>query len=169
MGTFDDAANQAVSRIKEQLKARGIGADTYEPHVTFGIYTGLEETPLLEWVAEVAARHRRIPLCFNHFGFFPDACTCFLAPCPDDALLRLHSDIRRQYDDRCTDKGCLYSLEQKNWAPHMTVASIEPGQAEGLLSVFREGFSPFTAVLTELKITSSEREGALGAFRLRDI
>ncbi len=168
MGTFDSQANQAVARIKEKLTAQGFGADTYEPHITFGIYTALDEAALCKWIEQIATRHKRIALCFNHFGFFADASICFLAPCPSGDLLRLHADIHKKYDNCCTDKGCLYSLEQKSWAPHTTLATVVPGQAEALLSIFREGFSPFTAELTQLKITSSETSENLAVFDLRD-
>lgn len=168
MGTFDNQANREVSRMKEKLKTQGFAVDTYEPHITFGIYTALDEAPLLEWIDRIAAQHQSIALCFNHFGFFPDARVCFLTPCPSADLLRLHSNIHEKYDSCCTDKGCLYSLEQKSWAPHTTLATVEPGQAEQLLSTFREVFSPFTAKLTRLKITSSETSEDLGVFDLQD-
>ncbi len=166
MGTFDGETNREVARIKEKLKARGLIVDGYEPHITFGIYTELNQSGLLERIGAIAARQKRMQLCFNHFGFFPDARLCFLAPCPSYELLQLHADIHKKYDACCMDAGCLYSLMQKSWAPHMTVASVEAGQAEELLAVFRETFVPFTAELTHLKITVSDASGDIGAFGL---
>ncbi|WMJ85118.1 2'-5' RNA ligase family protein [Oscillospiraceae bacterium LTW-04] len=167
MGTFDNQTNQKVYRIKEKLKAQGISIDAYEPHITFGIYTELDEISLFKWISKVVAQHKKIQISFNHFGFFPDARYCFLAPCSSYGLLELHSNIHEKFDNCCTDKGCLYSLKQKNWSPHMTIASIELGQTEKLLSILWESFSPFTAELTRLKITSSDTSKDVGVFELR--
>ena len=167
MGTFDDQANQEVYKIKEKLKEQGISVDAYEPHVTFGIYTELDEKSLLKWIGNIAAHHKKIQICFNHFGFFPDARLCFLAPCSSHSLLQLHSDIHDKYDNCCTDKGCLYSLKEKNWIPHMTIASVGHGQEEKLLSTLWENFLPFTAELTQLKITSSDSSEEVGVFELQ--
>ncbi len=167
MGIFDNQSNREVDKIKEKLKARGISVDAYEPHVTFGIYTELDEAILLEWISKIAAQHKRIKIHFNHFGFFPDARLCFLAPCSSYKLLDIHSSIHERYDNCCMDKGCLYSLKQKNWAPHMTIALADPGQEERLLSTLWESFSPFTAELTGLKITSSDTSKDVGVFELQ--
>ena len=167
MGTFDNRTNQEILRIKEKIKAQGIPVDAYEPHITFGIYTELEEAVLLEWIGEVSANLRSIQLCFNHFGFFPDTRLCFLAPCASYDLLALHTAIHQKYDSCCTDKGCLYSLNQKNWTPHMTVAAVEPGQEEKLLSTIWGSFCPLTAQLVHLKITSSDTNKIVGMFDLK--
>lgn len=166
MGTFDQRANHTVTYLKERLRMQGIAVDAYEPHITLGIYTGVEAAPLCAWAEGVAAQHQGISLCFNHFGFFPDAAHCFIAPCPSEALLRLHCDIRQKYDDCCIDRDCLYSLHQKSWAPHMTLATLAPGQAERLLDIFRADFSPFTAELIRLKITASDTSEHLAEFDL---
>lgn len=167
MGTFDDETNQEVYKIKEKLKEQGISVDDgYEPHITFGIYTGVDEESLIRWVGNVSKQHKRIQICFNHFGFFPDARLCFLAPSSSYGLLELHSVIHEKYDSCCMDKGCLYSLEQKNWTPHMTIALVNQGQEESVLSILWENFSPFTAELTRLKITSSDTSDDLGVFEL---
>ena len=167
MGTFDSQANEEVLRIKEKLKAQGITVDANEPHVTFGIYTELEAESLLDWIAEVSKHLKRIPLCFNHFGFFSDCQICFLAPCSSFELLDLHSRIHKKYDSCCTDKGCLYSLKEKNWTPHMTLASIEPGQEGILVGTLCECFSSITAELTQIKITDSETSEVIGEFNLQ--
>lgn len=167
MGTFDNQINQEVYRIKEILKNHDISVDTYEPHITFGIYTGLDEMRLLKWIDEVASQHKPISILFNHFGFFPDARYCFLAPCSSYSLLELHSKIHEKYDNCCEDKGCLYSLNQNNWAPHMTIASVASGQEQKLLSILWENFSPFTAELKQLKITSSDSSEYVGVFELK--
>ncbi|HCX62150.1 MAG TPA: hypothetical protein DHU59_06910 [Clostridiales bacterium] len=167
MGTFDSQANKEVLLIKERLKAEGISTDIYEPHITFGIYTELDEASLIKWVSKVAEQHKKFKIYFNHFGFFPDAPFCFLAPSSSYNLLELHSGIREKYDNFCADKGCLYSLKQQKWTPHMTIASVEPGQEERLLSILWKNFSPFTAELTKLKITSSDTSEDVGVFELQ--
>lgn len=167
MGTFDTQANQEVCRMKEILKTQGITIDAYEPHITFGIYTQLDEASLLLWIGKVAAQQKSIQICFNHFGFFPDTQLCFLAPCSSCSLLKLHAKIHEKYDGYCMDKGCLYSLSRKNWVPHMTIASVKQGQEGRLLSSLWESFSPFTAELTQLKITASDRSNDVGVFELQ--
>lgn len=167
MGTFNSQANQEVWRIKDKLKTQGISVDIYEPHITFGIYTELDEKSLLQWIGQVAAQCKSVQIYFNHFGFFPDARLCFLAPGSSYDLLELHSYIHKKYDECCTEKGCLYSLKQNNWTPHMTISSVEPGQAGKLLAILWENFSPFAAELTRLKITSSDMSKDIGAFELQ--
>lgn len=166
MGTFDSRTTQEVYQIKEKLKMQGITIDAYEPHITFGIYTELDEASLLKWVDKIAKQHKRIQICFNHFGFFSDARLCFLAPCSSYSLLELHSSIHEKYDNCCMDKGCLYSIKQKNWTPHMTIASVDLGQEEKLLSTLWENFSPFISELTRLKITASDTSKDIGVFEL---
>jgi len=166
MGTFDNGANEAVRRMKHALKAQGISTDSYEPHITFGIYAGLDEESLITWTGSVAAQHKRIRILFNHFGFFPDARLCFLAPCSNFSLLELHASIHERYDECCLDKGCLYSLRKNNWVPHMSIASAEQGQEEKLLSSLWANFTPFTAEITQLKITASDRSKEIGVFEL---
>lgn len=167
MGIFDNETNKKVYKIKEKLKEKGISVDdAYEPHITFGIYTGVDEESLLRWVDNVAKQHKKIQICFNHFGFFTDARLCFIAPSSSYELLGLHSEIHEKYDSCCMDKGCLYSLEQNNWTPHMSIALVEQGQEEGILSILWENFSPFTADLIRLKITSSDTSDDLGVFEL---
>ena len=167
MGTFDSQSNQEVYRIKEILINQGISIDAYEPHITFGIYTDLDETELIKWIGQIAEQHKIFRLYFNHFGFFSDARLCFLAPCSSYDLLELHSDIHKKYDNCCTDKGCLYSLKQNNWIPHMTIASVDKGQEEKLLSILWNSFSPFTTELTQLKITSSDMSEDVAVFELQ--
>jgi len=167
MGTFDNHFNEEICCIKEKLKIQGITIDAYEPHISFGIYTNLNGADLFKWISTVAVQHKKFGICFNHFGFFPDSRLCFIAPCSNYNLLKLHSDIHGKYDTCCTDKGCLYSLQQKNWTPHMTIASVDPGQEQSLLSILWEGFSSLTAELTRLKITSSDTSEAAGAFDLQ--
>lgn len=168
MGTFDSQANLAIYGIKERLKNQGISIDTYEPHLTFGIYTHLDEADLSGWVRQVSANHKKLRIYFNHFGFFPDGRFCFLSPSSSFSLLKLYSDIREKFDGYCTDKGCLYSLSQKNWVPHTTLAAVEPGQEAKLLSILWEGFSPFAAELKQLKITSSDTSQDIVVFELQD-
>ncbi|KAF5052784.1 2'-5' RNA ligase superfamily protein [anaerobic digester metagenome] len=167
MGTFGNQFNEEIYRIEEKMKIQGITIDAYEPHISFGIYTKLNDADLLKWISTVALQHKRIQIYFNHFGFFPDSRLCFIAPCSNYNLLELHSDIHREYDTCCTDKGCLYSLQQKNWTPHMTIASVDPGQEQSLLSILWEGFSPLTGELTRLKVTSSDESQAIGSFDLQ--
>jgi 2'-5' RNA ligase len=167
MGTFDGRANREVCRIKDKLQSQGIMPDTYEPHITFGIYTELDEARLVNWIGSVSAERRRIQTTFNHFGFFPDARFCFLAASASYNLLDLHAHIHQKYDEFCEKKGCLYSVKQNNWTPHMTIASVEQGQEGLLLSILWEDFFPFTAELTRLKITSSDMSQDLGVFELQ--
>ncbi|WMJ75713.1 MULTISPECIES: 2'-5' RNA ligase family protein [unclassified Sedimentibacter] len=166
MGTFDNQANQEVHRIKDKLKMHGIATDEYEPHITFGIYTELNDEDLLQWIDKIAKQQKSIKIHLNHFGFFTDARLCFLAPCSSWNLLELHSNIHKRYDECCTDKGCLFSLKQNSWTPHMSIASIDPGQEQKILSILWESFSPFTAEITSLKITSSDMSKAVGVFEL---
>lgn len=167
MGTLDNKASQEVYRIKDSLESQGFTADAYEPHITFGIYTGLEEKSLIQWIGKIASQHKSFQICFNHFGFFPDARLCFLAPGSNRSLLALHSNIHKKYDEHCVDKGYLYSLKQNNWVPHITMAVVEPAQEAKALSIFWESFSPFAAEIIRLKITSSDMVEEVGVFELK--
>ncbi len=166
MGVFDGEANREVKRLKDILTGRGITPDSQEPHMTFGIYTGLDDGELLGWIGKAAAKQESLKISLNHFGFFPDSRYCFLAPGITKGLMELHGKIHEKYDNYCTDKGCLYSLREKAWVPHMTLAAIEPGQEEALLTAMWEGFKPFTAEIGRLKVTSSDMEEEMGEFGL---
>ena len=167
MGILDGEANDKVFRLKTRLSELGIAVDDYEPHITFGIYTGLDQDKLKQWIKRISEKHKRISLQINHFGFFPDTRLCFLAPGANRGLLNLYEDIHKQYDDCCSDKGCLYSLKQSNWVPHMTIAAIEPHQTAKILSNLWAHFSPFSAEMVRLKISSSDDPVDAGTFDLK--
>jgi 2'-5' RNA ligase len=167
MGTFDARAAGEVEKIKRKLLAGGFQPDAYEPHVTFGIYSGVDDASLLGWIEPIAARRHAFTLNFDHIGFFPGAPYCFLAPSASRALIALHAKIHERFDHCCTDKDCLYSLSRNNWTPHMTLASAAPAQAGVLLSILWESFVPFKADLTHLKVTSTAPDRNLGVFALK--
>ena len=167
MGTFDPQAADKIKNIGRLLQSRGFVPDAYEPHVTFGIYTGLQEADLLGWVAPLAEKSEPVGLYFDHFGSFPGTSLCFLAPSASAALIALHARIHQKFDHCCTDKGCLYSLGEKSWTPHTTLASFEPEQIGALYSVLSERFSPFPASVTRLVVTATEPDEVLGTFALR--
>lgn len=168
MGTLGSPAAGKIETLRDKLRARGFSPDAYEPHVTFGIYSGLGEADLLEWIAPVAARHKPLPLLFDHFGFFPDPPCCFLAPAASAALIALHEEIHQKFDGFCSDRGCLYPFGLSGWTPHLTLAAAEPARADGMCAVLFENFVPFAAELTRLVITATEPDEQLGAFALNE-
>lgn len=153
MGLFDREAAPAFSRLRAELKRRGVPVEDQEPHLTFGIYEGIEDREaFLGWVAQVALFQTKPRLNFDHVGLFPQG-VCFAGPCASRALLALHGSLHARYDQKCSEKNCLYSLKANSWVPHVTLGVWEPERAGEYLPVLLETFRPVEATIEKLAVT----------------
>lgn len=153
MGLFDQAAFDAFLRLRRLLTQNGFETDNQPPHLTFGIYDGIDEEEFSDWIAGMLAPQHAIPLVFHHIGVFQSG-TVFAEPCASMDLLDLHRRLYAKYDRACLDANCLYSLKANRWVPHATLLTV-PSQAElsRAIPVLLNGFSPIKATITRLAIT----------------
>lgn len=152
MGRFDKDADDAFCGLLAQLSKKGFPATDQEPHLTFGIYSGVEQNEFVNWVAHTARNQHKLTLNFNHIGIFQQG-ICFAEPCANLELLSLHRSLHAKYDQDCTDKDCLYSLKAKSWVPHTTLGVLETEQAKAILPLLFELFRPIRATITKLAVT----------------
>lgn len=152
MGLFDQAAEEAFGALSVALSKRGFPAEEQTPHVTFGIYEGVDQEDFLDWVSHIASNQRQLDLNFSHIGIFTPG-ICVAEPCANLGLLQLHRNLHAKYDQDCSEKNCLFSLKAKSWVPHTTLAVSEPEQLAAILPVLMEIFKPIDATITKLMVT----------------
>jgi hypothetical protein len=54
MGTFDPTTERRFEAIKEKIRASGCEVDDQTPHITFGIYSGIDRAEMARYIEEVA-------------------------------------------------------------------------------------------------------------------
>src|SRR5262245_53376940 len=95
---FDAALEAAVRARWSDLADRGIATlhgGPIRPHVTLGIWDGLEESRLVAALGALAAAREPFPIEFSSVATFggPE-CVVFLAPRPGETLVEMHRDVQ---------------------------------------------------------------------------
>ena len=166
MGTLDALAESRFEAIKAKIRASGCEVDDQPPHLTFGIYSGVGRAEMARFIGDVAKGLSKTQLFFGHVGVFPDSDVLFAAPSVTQELLDMHAKIHARYDDNCFDKDCLYSLRDNKWIPHITLAMPRDCQAQDVLAVILDGFTPFEGAITHIRITEQEPLVEVASFAL---
>jgi 2'-5' RNA ligase len=167
MGTFDAETERRFEAIKAKIRLPGCEVDEQPPHLTFGIYSGVDRAEMIRYIEEVAGNLSKTQLFFGLVGVFPESEVLFAAPSVTQELLDMHATIHTRYDDFCFDKNCLYSLQGGKWIPHITLATPRNCQPQDVLAIILEEFTPFEGEITHLRITEQEPLVEVAAFALR--
>ncbi|BCJ96033.1 hypothetical protein acsn021_36020 [Anaerocolumna cellulosilytica] len=166
MGLFDQKTNRHFKKLEDSLRQKGYEPAELPPHLTLGIYVGLDEKKLLTWVDEFSKKHEAPELYFNHIGVFGTN-ICYAAPRVDKKLLLFHEKLHEKYDDFSGDEGYLYSIRSKEWVPHATLAMGEPEIIKPLIPHLCEEFKPFTGKMTQLAVCEFTPMREIGFFDLK--
>ena len=165
MGLLDQDADHAFSDLYFKMSQRNIPIISQPPHLTFGIYDNVNQKDLLNWVAHIAHDQEELELNFNHIGLFQQG-ICFAEPCVSLELLHLHQRLHAKYDQNCDDKNCLYSVKEKGWVPHTTLAVLDSDQIGSVMPIILELFTPIQATIKSLVVTEYPPLKKIGEFPL---
>jgi 2'-5' RNA ligase len=167
MGLFDPVATNAFLELRRLLNQNGFEMDDQPPHLTFGIYDGIDLDAFTGWVSSVAARQLQVRLAFHHLGLFQSG-TVFAEPCANENLLALHRQLHSKYDQACVASNCLYSLKYKSWVPHVTLFTAPQTELCCAMPLLLNRFSPIEATITQLVITEFPPMKIVETFPLKE-
>jgi 2'-5' RNA ligase len=166
MGTFDAETEARFEAIKAKIRLSDCEVDEQPPHLTFGIYSGVSREEMVRFIEGVAEGLSKTQLFFGLVGVFPESEVLFAAPSVTQELLDMHAKLHARYDDFCFDKNCLYSLQGGKWIPHITLATPRDCQAQDMLAIILDEFTPFQGEITHLRITEQEPLVEVASFAL---
>jgi hypothetical protein len=124
-GWFDEATAAQVHEIWNNLHESGICSvmheGPYRPHVTFGIYEGLDVEALRVALGNYTEGLAPLPCKLAYVGIFNnDLPTLFLAMTLSPALLNVHAEVHRYMSIHGTSPQAYYLYG--HWHPHCTVS-----------------------------------------------
>jgi hypothetical protein len=168
MGLFDQTANEAFLALRHLLAQHGFETDDQPPHLTFGIYDGIDRNAFSAWIAERVARQQQLRLSFHHIGIFQTGIV-FAEPCANANLLDLHKRLHGKYDQACVATNCLYSLKYKSWVPHTTLLAAPQAELCRAIPLLLDHFPPIQATITHLAITEFPPMETIKTFSLQPL
>ena len=133
LAVLDDAAQERLSRLSEQLTAEGFEYTKYPPyHITLWDSDEIDGQTLAH-LEEICSAMPAFEIALGSVGLFGLA-VAFLAPLPSLPLLTLEQRICGQIND-----------VPDGWVPHVTMRMREPEYIRQAASRIAELFTPFTA------------------------
>ncbi len=168
MGLFDQAATDAFLELRHLLAQHGFETDDQPPHLTFGIYDGIDRNEFSNWISDNVSRQQQVQLAFHHIGVFQSG-TVFAEPCASTSLLNLHKRLHGKYDQACVAANCLYSLKYKSWVPHTTLLTAPQSELCRAISLLLDRFSPIQATITQLALTEFPPMETIDTFSLQKL
>jgi hypothetical protein len=153
---FKDQDTEALREVWRSQAAvtgsRTLIDGPYDPHITLGLFKGLDHVTFSEELRTLAASVPEFDVRFGHVGQFTgDEGTLFLVPVRNDVLAKLHSDILDICD---TLNGTVARPEHyliDKWVPHCSVSwrTERASILEGLKHLLSTGY-PASATASSL-------------------
>lgn len=124
---FDPATETAIREVWRELADRGIAPYLYRsanrPHMTLGIYRGIDLPSVRYCLAHLAGARSPLPVSFPSFGIFPGSePTIFLGPIVTQSLLDLHLAIDKVFSNLVEYPDFDY-YRPGHWVPHAALAT----------------------------------------------
>ena len=146
---FDAATDEAIYAVRSVVRSAGIAMPPlppHRPHLTLSaarVEQGDELATLTDVAADVAQRHRAIPVLLTEVGRFGRAGALWLGPTPTAELAALHRDAYRSLKRA----GWAPAFGDRNaprlWVPHCTLATRVPKpQLRQVQDVVQAGYQP---------------------------
>ena len=136
---YDDATEVHLANIQNKLYKRGFtGTHTKNipQHITLGSFPTEKEAELIDLLQKLSEECPSFDITFNHIGVFGGARVLFVAPDPNDKLLKLKELFGDSY----------------NWTPHTTMLIDNPDTIYEALPIVMENFSAFKGRITALHL-----------------
>jgi hypothetical protein len=150
---LDDQAAAVVRRVWHDLEDVGIAymaRSGARPHVSVGIWEGLDPGAGEAELGLFAAASAPLPITLASVGFFPQV-AIFLAPTVTQQLLALQAELHRRFTRVGTSPWEHY--RPGAWVPHCTLATdFTPAQFARALEVVRRVALPIACRLVEIAI-----------------
>ena len=150
---LDPASAAVVRRAWRELADAGIGyvaTSGARPHVTLGIWDGLDLERAEAELARFAAETSSVQLTFASVGLFPGVAV-FLAPTVTVELLALHTAFHRRFAR--LGQAAWEHYRPGAWVPHCTLATdLEPDRFGDALAIAARAPLPLESGLVEVGI-----------------
>ena len=146
---FDGYTDDAVYAVREVVRSAGVALPSrppHRPHLTFTaarVQQGDELARVVDLAAEIATRHRPIPIILAEVGRFGRAGALWLGPAPTEELAALHRDAYRSLKHAGWSPAFGDRSAPRLWVPHCTLATRVPKpQLRQVQEVVRAGYQP---------------------------
>lgn len=154
---FDADTDAAVLRVREAVRAAGIPLPARPPHRPHFSLTAARVPPgedlerVLAVVAEVAARHRQVPIVLTEVGRFGRAGALWLGPAPTPGLADLQRDVHRSLERAGWPPAFGDRSRPRSWVAHCSLATrvAKPALREVQQAVLAE-FRPIRGTVDAL-------------------
>jgi len=117
---FDSQTEETIRGLWKKLAAIGVDflfLTKQRPHLTLGIYKGLDLEQTDQTLTEVSAKTAVIPISFQYVGVFPTTRSIFLGPVLNEPLTTLHETIYQALKPHADMPNFSYYLPD-HWVPH---------------------------------------------------
>ncbi len=139
---FDEETNKKFKLIESQLAQADIELKDIPPHITMGMYVGIDEKYICQWMEEFVKKHKSVKIKFSYIGLF-GLDIAFIAPHVSDELKNFHREFHEKYDERCGEIGANYSLKDNQWVPHITIPIKDSDNIIKALPIINGSFQAF--------------------------
>jgi 2'-5' RNA ligase len=154
---FDPVTDEAIYAVRDLVRAAGIALPPRPPHrphfslAAARVEQGDELSRVVAVAAEVAARHRPIPLVLEDVGRFGRAGVVWLGPTRSPKLAALQRDTV----DALSAAGWAPAFGQRSepgqWVPHCTLATRVPKpQLREVQAAVRRQYRPIDGTVDAL-------------------
>ena len=136
---YDDVTEMHLASIQNNLYEHGFtGTHTKNipQHITLGSFPTEKENELVDLLCKLSSEVPSFEITFNHIGIFGGARVLFVAPDPNEQLLRLKEMFGDSY----------------NWTPHTTMLIDNPDTIYKALPIVMNNFSAFKGKVTALHL-----------------
>ncbi|MCU1656774.1 MAG: hypothetical protein JWO57_1430 [Pseudonocardiales bacterium] len=172
---FDPATDEAIYAVRERVRAAGVPLPPRPPHrphfslAAAHVEPGDELDRVVRVAAEVAGRHRRIPLLLSEVGRFGRAGAVWLGPSP--APLAALAALQRDTYRALTRSGWPPAFGERSvprlWVPHCTLATrLDKPQLRDVQAMLREDYRPIEATVDALATILVGGQGDIAAASL---
>jgi 2'-5' RNA ligase len=172
-GAFDPATDDAIYDVRELVRAAGIELPPrppHRPHLTFAaarVESGPELDRVLGVAAEVAGRHRAVPVNLGTVGRFGRAGALWLGADPTPALVNLQQDAAASLEAAGWPAAFAERSAAGRWVAHCTLATRVPKpQLRAVQAVLTAQYRPIAGRVDGVATILVGGRGDVGLVRL---
>lgn len=154
---FDPALDDGVRQVRERVRAAGIALPDrppHRPHLSMAaarVRPGAELDRVTAVAADVAARHRPVPVLLAEVGRFGRAGALWLGPAANPALAALQRDVHAALVAAGWASAFGEHSEPDRWVAHCTLATRVPKpQLREVQAAVAEGYQPLRGTVSGL-------------------
>lgn len=145
---FDRKTEEEIYSFWRELKETGLDDSMIRipgnrPHISLGLFHGVERITFLEAFREFAKEVKPMSVHFDSVAVFPTTNTVFLSPLPSQSFHRAHDRLYQVLSQFASKGDAHYKKEQ--WMPHCSIAISVPDEV--LMDVMKQAIQRFQPIL----------------------